>query len=245
MEEPWDESIDKLLKQFDLPLWLYYGDTPRPPHDCHPWYALHLPQARLVQTLRQSPSVKDVQTLVPTLFQDSGWHNLELLDAPVHDVTVPKPDQVTRQLPGQTHAHFKADDEAIKAAYAKGTPEQIQLWDARRERYKSLECPTKEDKSKVFEWDSDLDGNKYRRFVGRKRWRAVFEESAKSQRWYNPVRHEFDICKDLDALAVTNAEFDLDEEMGFDFFPQPPMHSRPPSPRPPSPRPSSPRPSSP
>lgn len=67
-----------------------------------------------------------------------------------------------------------------------------------------LEMPFKSSQTLVFRWANNPDipdGPLVRVLVGKKYWREAFEKHAPSQRCYDLVKNEFDLCTPLDKAA--------------------------------------------
>jgi hypothetical protein len=167
-----------------------------------------------------TPSVGGVHTKVllttssPTLLNENSKSNVHAASSliPSYDITQPRPNRVTRQLPGEDHAAFFERTEAfVCEAYAKGNAIQLAKWDARRDKHKSLDCPDKTGDPAVFQWEENENGEEIRLYVGHKLWRRCFQSSSPSQRRYNPVHNEFDICEFLDPTAQHNSDGDCDD----------------------------------
>lgn len=61
----------------------------------------------------------------------------------------------------------------------------------------------------VFEWVDSV-----RTYVTRARVPDVWPDYARTQKWYNPVRNEWDLCRELHPSAVLE-EDDEDEDDGY------------------------------
>lgn len=124
------------------------------------------------------------------------WDNTpEDVLPPTHNVATTPENPVTGLRPGETYREFFARmDASINHSFANGTPEQIQRWTARRIKHSALELPTREGNPLVFFWEDE----EVRKLIGRKHWRNTFEDSGKSQRRYNPVLDQWDVCPFLD-----------------------------------------------
>ncbi|KAI0083098.1 hypothetical protein BDY19DRAFT_998868 [Irpex rosettiformis] len=99
-------------------------------------------------------------------------------------------------------------DKRVERSFARGTAEQIQRWTALREKHCALEVPTRESNPLVFFWNSDG----VRTLVGQKHWQEKFDSSGKSQRRYNPVTNQWDICPFLDPDFRLEHSDDEDED---------------------------------
>ncbi|KAI0083658.1 hypothetical protein BDY19DRAFT_910430 [Irpex rosettiformis] len=110
----------------------------------------------------------------------------------------PRRDPVTRQLPGETPEHFfnYVDKEIEKHLSRMGTLERAVV-EARRQTYMALPVPDRSHKCRVWVWIED-DGRWTRTIAGHRRWLELFLDSSATQRRYDPVRNEFDICEALD-----------------------------------------------
>jgi hypothetical protein len=66
LDEGWQKEIDKIIEQFQPPVWLYFGPTPSAnPRVCHTWYSTFMPDASSVKdTQVNMPSVGGVRTKV-------------------------------------------------------------------------------------------------------------------------------------------------------------------------------------
>ncbi|KAI0685148.1 hypothetical protein BC835DRAFT_1421513 [Cytidiella melzeri] len=138
----------------------------------------------------------------------SSANNVSRPPGPLH-VSALGRDSVTDQAPGETPQQFFARIDASKAAkLAKMSPAEKARVQAKERLHAALELPNKSHGCRVFKWSEDSSGAWIRTFVGRKNWRDAWANSAVSQRRYDPVRNEFDICEVLDLNAVTE-----DEEM--------------------------------
>ncbi|KAI0695833.1 hypothetical protein BC835DRAFT_1414656 [Cytidiella melzeri] len=138
----------------------------------------------------------------------SSANNVSRPPGPLH-VSALGRDSVTDQAPGKTPQQFFARIDASKAAkLAKMSPAEKARVQAKERLHAALELPNKSHGCRVFKWSEDSSGAWIRTFVGRKNWRNAWANSAVSQRRYDPVRNEFDICEVLDLNAVTE-----DEEM--------------------------------
>lgn len=69
--------------------------------------------------------------------------------------------------------------------------------------------PVKIGSTTVFRWNHNPDPSKntlVRTLVGKKYWRETFEQFIKSQRRYDPVRDEFDLCAGLDTESYVEPD---------------------------------------
>jgi hypothetical protein len=226
LDESWQKEIDRLIEQFQPPVWMYFGPTPSAnPRVCHRWYSTFMPDSSSVKDmLVNTPLVGGVRTKIflttssPNLLSENGESSVRASSSliPSYDITQPRPNRITRQLPGEKHAAFFERTEAlVREAYAKGTATQLAKWDARRDQYKSLDCPVKTGDPTVFRWEENENGEEIRVYVGRKQWRHCFQSSSFSQRRYNPVHNEFDICEFLDPTAQHDSDGDYDDHFAI------------------------------
>jgi hypothetical protein len=226
LDEGWQKEIDRVIEQFQPPVWMYFGPTPSAnPRVCHAWYSTFMPDSSSVKgVLVNTPLVGGVRTTVfhatslPTLLSENGEGSVRAASSliPSYDITQPRPNRVTRQLPGEKHAaFFERSDALVREAYAKGTAIQLAKWDARRDQYKSLDCPEKTGNPTVFQWEENENGEEIRVYVGRKQWRHCFQSSSFSQRRYDPVHNEFDICEFLDPTAQDDSDGDYEEHFAI------------------------------
>jgi hypothetical protein len=222
MDPGWQAELEKLISAFDLPFWIYFGMQPSSDHRlCHRWYLEYMPSAGNIKyTQENMPAVQGIRTYVPNTTLQTTSHgeaisvtqtgniatrNVSAL--PSQNMSGPRPDPSTGQIPGETHKEFfNRQHAAIQAAYNTGTPMQLALWNARREKYKDLECPDNTYRPTVFQWEEDKDQREVRVLVGRKHWQAAFQSSARTQRKYSEVLNEFDICIFLDPQAIVDEE---------------------------------------
>jgi hypothetical protein len=214
----WQIELEKLITAFHLPVWMYFGTQPSSdPGLCHCWYSKYIPSAVIIKHVQESmPAIQGVRTYVLTTAPQTtshgdarsvtqtcniATHNVSAL--PSRNTTGPRPDPSTRQILGETHKEFfKRQHAVIQAAYNTGTTRQLALWNARKEKYKDLECPDNTYRPTVFRWEEDEDEREVRILVGQKHWQAAFRASARTQRKYNEVLNEFDICIFLDPQAI-------------------------------------------
>ncbi|KAI0086700.1 hypothetical protein BDY19DRAFT_908119 [Irpex rosettiformis] len=115
----------------------------------------------------------------------------------------------TRQHPGQTPAEFFAevDREIVRRMGRMGEEERANVV-SRMNQHKELQCPDRTHQCSVYIWHAETDGSLTRTYLPHEKWSKSFEETTTSQRRYNPVRNEFDICKALDPPAVTEEDDD-------------------------------------
>lgn len=63
----------------------------------------------------------------------------------------------------------------------------------------------------MFRWDKNpdtMDGGLVRILVGKLNWRKVFAEFGKTQRRYDPVHDEIDLCAALDPAGTPEDDMD-------------------------------------
>ncbi|KAI0086706.1 hypothetical protein BDY19DRAFT_908124 [Irpex rosettiformis] len=115
----------------------------------------------------------------------------------------------TRQYPGQTSSEFFAEvDRENERRMAKmGNEERAKVL-ARMEQHKELHCPNKSHQCAVFVWCIGEDETYIRTYLPLQKWSSTFQETTPSQRRYDPVRNEFDVCESLDLNAVTDEDND-------------------------------------
>ena len=78
-----------------------------------------------------------------------------------------------------------------------------------------LEMPNQNHKCNVYRGEKEFNGSHTRILIGRKHWRELWADTAPSQRKYNLVRNESDICQDFDPTAVHEHDVEIaqwDEE---------------------------------
>lgn len=130
--------------------------------------------------------------------------------APLRPVVKPSRNPQTRQYPGQTVDEFfrELQQESERRMAKMGDTEKAAVA-ARAAAHKDLGIPNRSHRCKVYVWELEEDGSYTRTLIlGRARWRKAFEESAPSQRRYDPVHNEFDICEALDPSAEVEDIFE-------------------------------------
>lgn len=159
----------------------------------------------------------------PHTLGDSAYQqNRPLSDAPMSSAAEPTPvmsrpaatkaraDPSTRQRAGQTMAEFfRETQEEDSARMAKMGDAEKQKIERRAAEHAKLELPNRSHKCNVYRWEEELDGSHTRILVGQKHWKVLWADTAPSQRKYNPVRNEFDICQDFDPKAVPEQDVEF------------------------------------
>ena len=102
-----------------------------------------------MKTLIQTPLSSLVPVSSPSTGSKAGglqfaWSGSpEDVLPPAHDITQQSVNPVTGQCANESFQDFFARMDAhVQRAFVNGTPEQIQVWTARRERHSALELPT-------------------------------------------------------------------------------------------------------
>lgn len=206
----WWANIERLIQAFSLPVWLYYGQDTSATSEPHQWYAKYRPSDAELEQLHALQPENGVKKFIRSTPAWGFW----LTSAADINAAAPRgqPDKSTRQYPDQTHTEFfEAADKRIAQAYANASAEQIARWDARRAKNASLEMPVKTGSTTVFRWNHNPDPSKntlVRTLVGKKYWRETFEQFTKSQRRYDPVQDEFNLCAGLDTESYVEPDDD-------------------------------------
>lgn len=215
LEYELQRDVVTLLEAFGLPLWLKFGPTPGVlPQYPHEWFTMQRPPRQVVQEkLMAKPSIRGVRTLITRGTSPNVQTPKSSAAARVtYDRTAPRPDPVTRQLPGQSmEEFFKAREFDIARLRAYALPDLLAIWRGYGEQHQELECPRSTTQVRVFEWEEDERGQQIRRLVSHRRWLEVFNASVKTERRYDPVYNEFDICREQDPVAAPEEPSNFDD----------------------------------
>ncbi|KAK7051770.1 hypothetical protein R3P38DRAFT_2502236 [Favolaschia claudopus] len=180
--------------------------------------------------------------------------NPDYLAAVEPEPQLPPVELYSGQKEGQSYAEFFARREERNAKIiAAASDKDRQKYTSRLEASKKQQCPSSKKGARVFMWE-EVNGFWVRKALIRSEVEDEWYEFAPSQRSFDPVKNEWDLCKPLDSKADVpdNGEYDDDDDdyMGDWIDPTPPVGpsappSAPVSSAPPSSLPSAPPPSAP
>ncbi|PSS33998.1 hypothetical protein PHLCEN_2v1961, partial [Hermanssonia centrifuga] len=212
----WYDQIPKVLSKVScVPMWFFYGEPPCL-RSALPWYpaAVNSQQSTPATIIPQQPIstgdwgnyAGDCGDLAP------GWQSLGGNNGNNSLQGQPKR--------GETVFSFLDRQKEVKKAVI--AQETCTDRTRRLERERQQESQTVPIKSgpKVWMWKEKADSKWVREFVSVKKLASVWRSTVPSQRVYNSIRHEYDICVELDPDASptdSDIEDDLDTEDDVDM----------------------------
>lgn len=234
------DEVKALVTKFMLPIWLYYGRHPRAsehvwaapylPSDeeiarsralaqcvpLMPWPQLTEPDSASFPPGTPSLPLSGGAPSIPIVSSGSALHEQSRaqagLSALVPTARRGRTNPTTRQRAGQTMEEFfrEAEEEKVKRMSTMCDAER-ELIDRRAAEHANLDLPQRSHKCNVYRWEEELDGSYTRVLVGHKHWRELWNDTTPSQRKYNPLRNEFDICQAFDPAAVPDEDVEFVE----------------------------------
>lgn len=240
------DEVKALVARFMLPVWLYYGRHPRASDHVWsspylpseeeiarsralaqcvpllPWPQLTESDSESFPTgILSSPFPGDALS-VPVVPSGSTRHeqSREQLSLSALAPAAPRGrvNPTTRQRAGQTIEEFfrEAEEEKIARMSTMSDAEREKI-ERRAAEHANLDLPRRNHKCNVYRWEEEVDGSYTRVLVGYKHWKELWTDTTPSQRRYNPLRNEFDVCQDFDPTAVPDEDVEFvewDEKRG-------------------------------
>lgn len=216
------DLIPELMNHTRIPLWLYYGPNPENivyhKGKRYSKYRLSTDELREVEILRWGSHHTVVPDPTPDTLSSSSWSG----------VITPQQTWDTTSHPS-TSQHGSTENTSARAHYQKGQSPQEYI--AEQIRFNEFVKATENESQKetrlrrirdqegqprptggkplVFLWEQEFDGGWIRGIVGRSRVGGIWEQTSPTQRWYNDVRNEYEVCHDLDPGAETEEDAGL------------------------------------
>lgn len=213
-------ELMEMQATYSMPVWIHYGDLESSVDididspALQPW----LPTDEELTTCKANPcdAVNFVSVLLPPitsktpgfpLRSNSNQQHLTSATASRHNIS-------TRQLPGQDWQSFFVKEERYKIEeYLPSETEQQRKVRLHREKLyledRPDRIPTVHSSCKVFKWET-LAGVQTRHFIPNVRVKDLWEIFPKSQRQYNAIRDEWDLCEWFDDEPYDPDDRDMD-----------------------------------
>jgi hypothetical protein len=221
-----------LLWQFNMPLYLYWGnamDLPLRAPDYLTGQGL-VPERAEIDRLRsiarsQHPSTHPSTHPLPIVPTDCPRHptvgstepcsvndpnapaTSDALSTTAPHQTFPPVEKYSQQLPGEDWQSFFARRAKRDALQAQRETPQAKESRRQREENAAKGCVPGRKGARVYVWE-DVDGFLVRRAAGRRNYESYWEEFGSNQRRYNSFRDEWDLCE---AFDPTDQPDDVDE----------------------------------
>jgi hypothetical protein len=173
--------------QANVPIWFFWGDKNQPPRPYQP--SLH----------RFLPNKEDIQPSNPPYMPDAALLKIHLLHG-------------SRQKPGETWKEYFRWVQVIQSDQLQcESTEQKLRCGAREETSKLFRTPTRKG-AVVFYWEEHVSGFRIRSWVAHKDVYELWGNYANSQKQYNGLVDEWDICTEFDPDAVAPNNSDEDDD---------------------------------
>ena len=171
----------------NVPIWFFWGDKNQPPRPYQPSLRPFL------------PNKEDIQPSNPPYMPDAALLKIRLLHG-------------SRQKPGETWKEYFRRVQVIRSdRLQRESTEQKLRCDAREETSKLFRTPTRKGAA-VFYWEEHISGFRIRSRVAHKDVYELWGNYANSQKRYDGLVDEWDVCTEFDPDAVAPNNSDEDDD---------------------------------
>ena len=200
----------------NVPVWIHWGEAKcgRPAH--HGILNQYLPLNTEVSTARQFALAARQVAAQVTMDVDRGVVENVGTARPL-----PEPERNSRQKRGELwHEFFTRMDRSRLDIIAKESSQAMQARLAKEKAQAGHPLPGQSSRAPtIYEWEEDIDtGFLLRKIITRSYARDIWDTYSKSQRRYDSIRHEWDLCTALNPdpprviVADTYEDTDSDDE---------------------------------